>query len=190
MRRLTYLIAMTVDGYIARTDGSLDFFPMTGDHLPYIASEYPETIAGHLRAPLGAEGGNKHFDAVVMGRRTYEIGSSAGFTSPYPHLRQYVVSTTMRASPDPAVQLVAENAVDFVRALKNENGLGIWLCGGARLAGALYEEIDELIVKINPVMLGAGVPLFRGVDAATTLTLTDHRRFHGGVAIHRYRVVR
>ena len=190
MRKLTYFIAVTADGYIARDDGSLDCFPMTGEHLPYIAKEYPETIPGHLRAALGVQGDNRHFDSVLMGRRTYEVGSAIGFTSPYPHLRQYVVSISMRASLDPEVHLVSHDPVDLVRTLKQEDGLGIWLCGGARLAGALYGEIDELILKINPIVLGMGIPLFLGASGPTTLALTDQRTFDGGVAIHRYRVVR
>src|SRR5262245_35698835 len=86
MRKLTYFIAVMADGYIARDDGSLDFFTMTGEHLPYIVKEYPETIAGHLRPALGVQRGNRHFDSVVMGRRTYEVGVSVGVASPYPHL--------------------------------------------------------------------------------------------------------
>ena len=190
MQKLTYFIAVTADGYIARDDGGLDFFTMTGEHVRYIVKEYPETIPGHLRAALGVQGGNRHFDSVVMGRRTYEVGSGVGITSPYPHLRQYVVSSTMPASPDPAVQLVPDDPVDLVRTLTMEDGLGIWLCGGARLAGALYGEIDDLILKISPVMLGFGLPLFHGASGPRILALTDHRTFEGGVAIHRYRVVR
>ena len=190
MRHLTYFIAVTADGFIARDDGSFDFFPMTGEHLPYIAREYPETIAGHLRTALGVQGDNRHFDAVVMGRHTYDAGLATGVTSPYPHLRQYVVSSTMSASLDPAVRLVSDDPADFVRALKQEEGLDIWLCGGASLAGALYDEIDEVILKVNPVVLGAGKPLFRGAIGPTSLELTGHRTFSGGVAIHGYRVVR
>jgi dihydrofolate reductase len=113
-----------------------------------------------------------------------------GVTSPYAHLRQYVVSGTMAASPSPDVQLVPTHPLDLVRDLKREDGLGIWLCGGARLAGALYGEIDEVIVKVNPVVLGAGIGLFAGVRDPIRLELTDHRTFRGGVAIHRYDVVR
>jgi len=190
MRKLTYFIACTVDGFIAREDGRFDFFPMTGEHLPYIVAEYPETMPGHLRDTLGVRAGNAHFDTVLMGRHTYEVGLALGVTSPYPHLRQYVVSGTMAASPSPDVQLVTTDPVDLVRDLKREGGLDIWLCGGARLAGALHGEIDELIVKVNPVVLGAGIGLFAGVRGPVTLALTDHRTFAGGVAIHRYDVVR
>jgi dihydrofolate reductase len=189
MRRLIYYIAITADGFIAREDGRFDFFPTTGGHLAYIVEEYPETIPGHLRAALKVTGANRHFDTVLMGRRTYEVGSASGITSPYPHLRQFVVSSTMPDSPDPAVELVRQDPAGLVSTLKRAEGLDIWLCGGADLAGALFTEIDEIILKINPVVLGMGMPLFLGASGPTNLQLVDHRIFDGGVAIHRYRVV-
>lgn len=188
MRNLVYYIACTADGFIAREDGSFDCFPMTGEHLPHLVAEYPETIPGHLREMLGAQEEPKHFDTVLMGRHTYEVGSLAGFTNPYPQLRQYVVSKTMKESPDTAVQLVKDDSVALVRSLKQEAGRGIWLCGGARLAGALYHEIDELILKVNPVVLGTGMPLFAGASGPLALELLAHQTFGGGVAIHHYRV--
>lgn len=188
-RALTYFVACTADGFIAREDGSVDFFPMDGEHLPYIVKEYPETIAGHLRDLLGVQGVNRHFDTVIMGRSTYEVGVSLGITNPYPKMRQYVVSSTMAGSPDPAVDLVTHDPVELVRSLKREAGRGIWLCGGAVLAGALYSEIDELVLKVNPVLLGTGIPIFRGMRGPIGLDLMDHKTFAGGVAIHRYRVV-
>jgi dihydrofolate reductase len=191
MRTLTYFIAVTADGFIAREDGSFDFFPMEGDHLSHLVGEYPETIPGHLHSALGVPRGiSKHFDTVVMGRHTYEVGVAVGVTSPYPQLKQYVVSSTMPASMDPAVELVSRDPADLVRSLKREEGLGIWLCGGASVAGALFDEIDELILKVNPVVLGTGMPLFRRASQPTPLELTEHRVFENGVAIHRYRVVR
>jgi dihydrofolate reductase len=190
VRHLTYFIACTADGFIAREDGRFDVFPMTGEHLPHIVQEYPETIPGHLREALGATGGNRHFDTVVMGRHTFEVGSAVGITNPYPQLRQYVVSSTMPASPDAAVHLESRDPVELVRRLKREEGLGVWLCGGAGLAGALYDEIDELVLKVNPVVLGTGIPLFRGASGPRNLELAEHRTFAGGVAIHRYRVAR
>jgi dihydrofolate reductase len=124
-----------------------------------------------------------------MGRRTYEVGTAMGVQSPYPHLRQYVVSRTMTASPGAAVQLVSTDPADLVRELKRERGLDIWLCGGARLAGALYGEIDERVLKVNPVMLGAGMPLFEHASGVRSLELKGHETFAGGVAIYRYRVL-
>lgn len=95
-----------------------------------------------------------------MGRHTCEVGVRAGIMNPYPHLQQYVVSRTMPSSPEGAVRIVSDDPSSFVRSLKQDRGLGINVCGGADLAGALYGEIDELILKVNPVVLAAGKPLF------------------------------
>lgn len=189
MRKLIYFIACTADGFIARDDDSIDFFPMTGDHVPHITAKYPETIPGHLRDQLGVHGGNKHFDTVLMGRSTYDVGTAIGVTNPYPHLGQYVISRTLATDPDPAVRLISEDPVELVRDLKQEEGLDIWLCGGARLAGALYEEIDELILKVNPVIVGKGKPLFQQASGTKRLELTTRKVFASGVVIHQYRVV-
>ena len=190
MRKLVYFIACTVDGFIARENGAFDFFPMSGDHLPYIANEYPETLPTHARQALGVSAENRHFDTVLMGRATYDVGVSVGVTSPYAHLRQYVVSSTLGSSPDPAVELVSKDPLAAVRKLKQQGGMDIWLCGGGKLAAGLFDEIDEVILKINPVILGSGTPLFQRAEQAVSLDLTDARTFAGGVAIHRYRVVR
>jgi dihydrofolate reductase len=190
MRKLIYYIASTVDGFIARKNGTCDFFPKTGEHLSYIVEQYPETIPTHLREVMGVRGANRHFDTVVMGKHTYDVGASLGITSPYSHLQQHVVSSTMPASPDSAVALISADPVAAVRALKRLDGLDIWLCGGAGLAAALLDEIDEVILKINPIILGTGIPLFRREERPVNLDLTDARTFAGGVAIHRYRIVR
>ena len=89
-----------------------------------------------------------------------EIGLAAGVTNAYPHLRNLVFSRTLTGSPDPSVEVVAGDPVARVRALKDEPGAGLWLVGGGSLAGALYDEIDELVLKVAPITLGAGVPLF------------------------------
>lgn len=190
MRKLTYLIASTIDGFIAREDGSFDFFPFEGEHFPHLFSEFPETFPSHVRGALGIQGANKRFDTVIMGRKTYEVGSLVGFGNPYPQMRQIVISRRMAASPDPAVELVRDDALGAVRRLKQEDGLGIWLCGGADLAAALFPEIDDIILKVNPVMIGAGIPLFgRGLGPAK-VDLLGTRAFGNGFLLNHYRVAR
>jgi hypothetical protein len=66
-------------------------------------------IPGHARPALGLNDDNRRFDTIVMGRTTYDIGRAVGLTSPYPHLRQIVVSTSAAASPDPAVEVVGQD---------------------------------------------------------------------------------
>lgn len=195
MRELTYYVATTVDGFIAAPDGSFDAFLSEGPHLADLFAEFPETVPGHLRELVGVPAGtpNRHFDTVLMGRATYEVGLAVGVTSPYPHLRQYVFSGALPASPDPAVRLVRGDPLDLVRQLKAEPGeLGIWLCGGGALASALLPEIDQLVLKVNPVLLGAGIRLFAGAAGPTPLRLevTASRGYDNGFTLVRYRVMR
>lgn len=165
MRKLTYFIATTVDGFIGAPDGDGDFFysSLDPEFVGFLAAEYPETIAAQGRVHLGlADTPPKRFDTVLMGRNTYEPGLKEGVTSPYGHFAdQYVVSRSMTASPDPEVQLISGDLVARVRELKARDGLDIWLCGGADLATQLIDEIDEFIVKTYPFFAGTGMPMSR-----------------------------
>ncbi|MFI5669902.1 dihydrofolate reductase family protein [Streptomyces sp. NPDC051704] len=186
MRKLTYYVGTTLDGFIAGPDGQFDFFPFEGDLAAALLAEYPETIPAPARGPLGLDGvANKRFDTVLMGRATYEPGLAAGVTSPYPHLEQYVFSRTL-APFDPAVEVVSADPVAFVRDLKQQDGEGIWLCGGANLAGQLLDEIDELVVKRHPIVIGSGIPLFDAPFRPDRFRLTDSRVFNTGAAITTY----
>src|SRR5262245_54629681 len=126
-----------------------------------------------------------------MGRRTYEFGYQFGVTNPYPWMRQYVFSRTMGRTPDPNVVLVSENIIDFVRELKRESGKDIYLCGGADLAATLFAEglVDEIILKLNPVLLGSGIPLFSGTIKQSDLLLLGARVYKNGVLLLHYSVV-
>jgi dihydrofolate reductase len=188
MRNLIYYVACTADGFIARPDGSFDCFPVEGEHLAGLIESFPETIPGHLRGVLGIRAANRQFDAVLMGRKTYEVGLAVGVTSPYPHLKQYLFSRTMKTSPDPDVELVSGDAVARVRRLKAQEGRGIWLCGGGDLAAVLFAEINELILKVNPLVLGAGIPLFAGAVSQTALELTANKIYGNGFILLHYRV--
>ncbi|GHF32455.1 deaminase [Kitasatospora xanthocidica] len=183
MRKLTYFVGTTIDGFIAAPNGAFDFFMpyVTEDFAPTLFTEYPETVVTPARAAVGiAEAPNKLFDTVLMGRGTYEPNVPAGFANPYAHLRQIVFSRTLTTSPDPAVEITAEDPLSTVRRLKQEDGLGIWLCGGAKLAGRLLPEIDELIIKQYPVVAGSGIPLFTTEFAPREFTLTGSRVFERG----------
>ena len=187
MRKLVYYVATTLDGFIAAPDGSFDAFAPTPDFLQFIAAEYPETLPVHVRPHLGiADAPNKHFDTLVMGRKTYDPAVEAGLTSAYPHLRQYVFSRTLGTVDDPTVTVVADDPLATVRELKQEDGLDIWLCGGGQLAGALASEIDELIVKINPTVIGSGTPLFTMEYQQYPWTLVETATHSGGVLVAHY----
>jgi dihydrofolate reductase len=121
-----------------------------------------------------------------MGRTTYEVAVNAGITSPYDPLRQFVVSRSMPEVSHMAVHVYHGAALDLVRQLKAEEGKDIWLCGGAKLAAGVFTEIDELILKINPVVIGSGISLFDGVVNTRTTILTEHKVYANGFVFARY----
>jgi dihydrofolate reductase len=191
MRTLTYLVAATLDGHIAEPGGADPtgtLFTVGPDYLDYAIANHPETLPTGAREALGVTDPGTRFDTVLEGRRSYQLGLDAGITNAYAHLRHLVFSRTLTDSPDPGVEVVADDPVTTVRTLKAETGRGLWLVGGAALAGALYEEIDEIVVKINPVASGTGIPLFTGRSQASRrrFVVHDHTRLDSGVVIITY----
>ncbi|WP_455353343.1 dihydrofolate reductase family protein [Streptomyces sp. SYSU K217416] len=79
--------------------------------------------------------------------------------------------------------VVDGDPVALVRELKKQDGMGIWLCGGGKLAAALRDEIDELIIKRHPTVIGSGVPLFDGPFTLTNFTPAATRTFDSGLTI-------
>jgi dihydrofolate reductase len=70
--------------------------------------------------------------------------------------------------------------------MKAEPGIDIWLCGGAHLAASLVDEINESILKINPILLGAGIPLFAGPIEPHPTILTRHPVYPNGFSLMHY----
>lgn len=190
MRELTYLIAVSLDGYIAAPDDAFDAFLTEGDHVDHLFAEWSDTLPAAALTAAGAAADNKHFDTVVMGWQAYAVGFPFGVTDPYPHLRSYVVThRPEREVPgDPGgVTLTGEDPVALVRRLKQEDGSGIWLCGGSRLAATLADEIDRLVLKVHPILLGEGKPLFaQRPYARTAFALAETRSFTTGVLMNTY----
>jgi dihydrofolate reductase len=192
MPELTYCVACSLDNFIAHHDDTHDGFCFDRDYLMDLAAQFPDTFPVHLRSMFGIDAENQWFDTVLMGRKTYDVGFKAGVTNPYPHLQQYLFSKSLKVSPDEQVTLVLEDAVQFVEQLKQQPGKGIWLCGGASLASTLFSAglIDRLILKVNPFLMGEGIPLFAGVIPQTALTLTDQKIYDNGVVILHYQIDR
>ena len=188
MRRLVYVVGASVDGFIAGPSGEIDFYPLTPDVVTLLAGELADTLPAHVRAQLGVVGPPQRFDTVLMGRATYEPALAVGITSPYAPLRQLVVSSTLDDPPDAEVEIVRDDPVGAVRALKAEPGRDVLLVGGGRLAGTVLEEIDELVVKLYPVVAGAGVPVFTAPFTPTALTLTGSRVLERGTVVLTYDV--
>ncbi len=185
-QKLTYLVSTSVDGFIAGPEGSLEGFLAEGPHLSALAEAYPEMFPTHLRAAMNIDSENVHFDSVLMGRLTYEVGLRFGIASPYGHLNQYAFSRSMRESPSAEVELVSSDPAEFVKQLKAKPGRGIWLCGGGALASSLVELIDELVLKVNPFLLGSGIKLFAEPIACRPLRVVSRQTYENGVMVVRY----
>ena len=180
MRKLVYYVAISADGFICHEDGAIDGFMnqhggalQQGPHIDDFLASYMD------------------FDTVLMGRKTYDLGVKFGVTNPYPMLKQYLFSRSMTESPDENVELVREKAVDLIRNLKTEAGKPIWLCGGAEMATTLFQEnlIDELVLKLNPFLMGKGIPLFSGVVEQTDLRLEKSKVYSNGCVWLYYHIV-
>ena len=96
----------------------------------------------------------------------------------------------MKESPDQRVEIVAEDAVRMVRKLKAATGKDIYLCGGADLATELFKEglIDEVILKVNPLLLGSGIPLMADIGRYVDLELIGSKVYVSGVVLLSYSV--
>ncbi|MEM1271802.1 MAG: dihydrofolate reductase family protein [Bacteroidota bacterium] len=172
MSTLTYHVAASLDGFIAHEDGSADGF------------SWDDEVVSDFFADLG------QFGTVLMGRKTYEVGLKEGKTSPYPMMRQIVFSRTMTESPDEAVEVVQGDLVEIVRTVKQEADTPIWLCGGGEIAALLLDAglIDRVVVKLNPVVFGSGIPLFGSGLSQTSLELTSTKSYTCGVVLLDYSV--
>ena len=106
--------------------------------------------------------------------------------SPYRHLEQ-IVFTHRPLDTEENLRATDEDPVQVVRALKQQPGADIWLCGGARLAAQLRGEIDRLVLKRQPLLFGGGVPLFAPGEYAPEQF--EHVRtvsFESGVSLTEY----
>jgi dihydrofolate reductase len=177
MRKLVYDVAMTLDNFVSHEDGSVEGFAYQGEH----GDEYLARLAG--------------YDTVVMGRKTYEWGYPFGVVpgqrAPlYRHMRHYIFSKTLDFGPDAEVEVVARDEVAVVRRLKEETGTDIYLCGGGAFAGFLLDHglIDQVVIKLNPVVFGHGVRLFGGSTRKVGLDLVASKAYRNGVLLLRYDV--
>ena len=177
MRIVTYGAACSLDGFIATSDGALDWLHFSRD-VEKTMSRYWSTV-----------------DTVLMGRKTWEIaaaqgggGDQGGSSEPSP-MTTYVFSRTLREVPAGA-ELVSSDAGAFVQELKRKPGKGICVMGGGELATSLFDAgvIDEVGINVHPVLLGSGVPLFGDTRRRISLELAESRTIDGGCVLSTYRV--
>jgi dihydrofolate reductase len=173
MRKVTFGGANSLDNYFARKDDSVDWL-MWSNEAASVMKDFWKTI-----------------DTVVMGRRTYEVALRMGpGGGAYPGVKNYVFSRTMKQKPAGNVEIISEDAAEFVRKLKSQDGKDICVMGGGLLAKSLLEAnlIDEIGFNIHPVLLGSGIPLFHEMNHQIDLELIDFKAFKNGTLLVSYRV--
>ena len=172
MRKLSFGVANSLDNRIARPDDSADWLLWSDE-----VSEFMKTFF-------------KNVDTILMGRKTYEVSKAMDGGPEQPGVSTYVFSRTIK--DEPGVQVVSEDAAEFVRDLKQQEGKDICCMGGGELACALLEAdlIDEILLNVHPLLLGQGTPLFLELSRQIDLELVDcHRMEHDCVSLT-YRVKR
>lgn len=176
MRKIIFGGANSLDNYFARKDHSVDWLMWSDEAAEIMKEMWPR------------------FDTMLMGRRTYEVSlrMTKGKTksNPFGDIKTYIFSRTMEKEDHPEVEIISENAVEFVRDLKGQDGKDIMLMGGGNLAKTFLEAglIDEIGFNIHPVLLGAGIPLFYEMERQIDLELIECRQFKNGCVYVLYNV--
>jgi len=172
MRRIKMFIASSLDGFIAREDGSIDWLFTDND---YGYQEFYQSV-----------------DAVIMGRKTFEKGLElGGGINPTKDKKNYVFSRDQRPSngkekdddDDDEVEFVGHDIIEFVERLVNSSGKDIWLVGGSEIISLLLKAnlLHDIILSIHPKILGKGIPLFKNIRKEMNLKLINCNAYDSGL---------
>jgi dihydrofolate reductase len=183
VRKVKYFVANSLDNFIARPDGSVEW--LFNDGTDYGMKEFFASI-----------------DTMLMGRKTYEFAlahapnrkrkskKTVAKRAPKFGMRSYVFSRTLQPEADAELEIVSEDAGAFVRQLKTLAGKDIWLMGGGELAKSLLAEnvVDEIGLNVHPVLLGRGIALFPDIGKQIDLELLECKAHPNGCVQLTYRV--
>jgi len=178
--RSSVFIATSLDGFISRLDGSIDWLDQA-----------------NAVVPEGEDCGYHDFmstvDALVMGRNTFEKVLSFG-EWPYEKLPVIVLSHSQITVPDAIASTVTasqESPVELVSRLSAQGIRHIYVDGGKTIQSFLSAGlIDEITISVIPILLGAGRPLFGPLSQDVHLTLMQSKAYEFGIVQHRYQVVK
>ena len=175
MRKIILYIAASMDGYIARPDGNIDWlhdkkYTIPDEDFGYTA--FLQTI-----------------DTTLFGHSTYKQVMGFDMPFPYPDLKNYVFSRSEQQDTE-YVTFIKDNAVDFIEKLKEQPGKDIWLIGGGQLNATVLNAglLDEIILTYIPIILGKGIPLFSEEAREHKLKLipTENKLYRNGFLQVRY----
>jgi dihydrofolate reductase len=176
MTEIRLFIATTLDGFIAREDGSLDWLDEVGskEHTDAGYTDFIENI-----------------DSVVLGRKTYEEILSFGIDWPYKDHKTIII-TSDKTYKTKTVNTSVLNKInkDAINKIKSDSSKNIWIVGGGQLISEFInnDAIDEITTTIIPIILGKGIKLFPNSPKETKLKLINAQSFDSGMVNLTYRL--
>ncbi len=177
--KATVYIATSVDGFIARNNGGVDWLPNGEDSKDSEDYGYQEFIDS--------------VDALVMGRNTYELTSS--FDSwPYGEKPVFVLSSRKIDIPEDIARTVESMCMppqEVVCSLSKRGFKHLYIDGGKTIQGFLREGlIQQLIITKVPILIGTGIPLFSSLPHDVKLHHLETRQFENGLVQTKYEVIK
>jgi dihydrofolate reductase len=173
MRKIVLGLGISLDGYIARPDGAVDFLFMPKD---YSMTPFFATI-----------------DTAIMGRKTLDAGlKTSGGSLPKYGMAMYVFSHSQPPGEREGWTFVNQSPAAFVAKLRKRRGKDIWLMGGGELARDFLKAdlVDELYLGVVPVLLGEGIPLFPSGFRQRNFSLIENKTFSRGLIALKYKRAR
>jgi dihydrofolate reductase len=172
-RKIILGFGISLDGYIARHNGALDFLVIDEEGESVMAdffSKVDTTIMGRKTA-----------DAWLKMRQSGEIPETTGMAN-------YVVSRRWKPGKRGGFEVVSGSLKAFVTKLKRRPGKDIYLGGGGELARSFLREdlVDELFIGLGPILLGDGIPGFPGKFPQRDWKLTECKSYSNGSVGLRY----
>jgi len=165
--KIILYISMSLDGYIARKNGSVDFLdPYNESGEDYGYKEFYDTVG-----------------TIVMGNNTYrQFGASKEFKEYYKGKPIFVFSRKDKGKKE-NITFINDNVKEFVKRIRSKENKNIWLLGGAGIIDEFLKQdlIDEYIITIIPILLGDGISLFKESLKEKKLKLIDVKKFNLGV---------
>jgi len=180
-RKIIVYIATSVDGYIARPNGDVEWLNRRPSKIDYGMRAFYPTI-----------------DTILWGRKTYDWllnyykqnGTKGEMFDT--KVVNYVFSRKPPKRAAPGVQFVSEPVKGFARRLRARPGKHIWMMGGGELIASFLDagEIDEFDIHVIPTLIGEGIPLIAPRHRDIELRLRLAKKFADGVVRLRYSVER
>jgi dihydrofolate reductase len=171
MRLIKYFVANSLDNFISRKDGSVDWLFTDQD---YGMAEFFSSV-----------------DVAVMGRKTYEKMLELLPKNPFsPGMKYCVFSRSLESSPHKEVEIVSGNVATWAQRVRSQPGKHIWLVGGGDFVRSFLQNklVNELGLAIHPHLLGEGIPVFTRPYPETKLELFRSKQYPNGLLQVFYRV--